>query len=270
MTEERKYRNEDWLRKQYSGKQLVANEIAEKCGCSERTIQRWLKRHEIERRPGGSIVSESKIEYPKLRDKDWIQSEYVEKGKSCVDIAKGVGCSKSSVQKWLDKHNISTTTNKQKTPEKLKDEEWLREQYVQKEETGYRIADKLECSQTTVYSWIRKHGIEQQYNGKVSGENHWWYSGGSKPYGKGWNVRKRENVRKRDCYTCQDPKCTISQQEHLDQYDEKLHVHHLRKARDVDDPAERNAKENLITLCRDCHRRWEKIADAGLVPEVVT
>jgi 5-methylcytosine-specific restriction endonuclease McrA len=61
----------------------------------------------------------------------------------------------------------------------------------------------------------------------------------------------------------------VTQSEHIDDHDTKLHVHHLKKARNVSDPEKRNAPENLITLCRDCHQKWEKMADAGLVPELV-
>jgi len=35
-----------------------------------------------------------------------------------------------------------------------------------------------------------------------------------------------------------------------------------------DDPEERNAAENLITLCRDCHQRWERMAEAGIRPQI--
>ena len=118
--------------------------------------------------------------------------------------------------------------------------------------------------------WLNKHDIEARSGGGVlSGEDHPSYKGGPAPYGPGWNRRKRAEVRERDDYTCQDPRCSVTQAEHLDEYGEKLHVHHLRKARDVEDPEDRNGKANLITLCRDCHYHWERISDTGLVPEVV-
>lgn len=101
----------------------------------------------------------------------------------------------------------------------------------------------------------------------MSGEKNPSWSGGRVPYGPGWNKRKRQQVRERDSYTCQNAGCSVTQEDHLNRYGEKLHVHHLKKARDIDDPEARNAKENLITLCCECHPQWEKIANAKLIPQ---
>lgn len=71
-------------------------------------------------------------------------------------------------------------------------------------------------------------------------------------YGKGWNEEKRETVRERDGRVCQY--CG-------DESDNgKLDVHHIQPADSFDDPEKRNATENLIALCRACHRRVEKFA----------
>lgn len=79
-------------------------------------------------------------------------------------------------------------------------------------------------------------------------------------YGPGWNERKRERVRERDDRRCQN--CGRTEEEHLEIYGTKHHVHHIQKARSFDDPQRRNRMENLITLCTadECHNRWEKIS----------
>lgn len=92
----------------------------------------------------------------------------------------------------------------------------------------------------------------------TSGEDHPRWQGGQKPYGSGWNKAKRREVRKRDEHKCQD--CGMAQEDHLDKHGEKLHVHHIQKARTFDDPEKRNDKNNLITLCRGCHSRWEELS----------
>lgn len=97
------------------------------------------------------------------------------------------------------------------------------------------------------------------FNGKnLSGENAPWWSGGHVDYGPGWNKPKRKAVRERDEHKCQD--CGMAQEDHLDKHGEKLHVHHIQKARTFDDPEKRNDKNNLITLCRGCHSRWEELS----------
>ncbi|WP_133412359.1 HNH endonuclease [Natrarchaeobaculum sulfurireducens] len=91
-----------------------------------------------------------------------------------------------------------------------------------------------------------------------SGENNPNWLGGSLPYGPGWNESKKEAVRERD--GCQCVSCGLPQAEHYGQYGQKLDVHHITPARQIDDPEERNAIGNLASLCIPCHRKWEKMA----------
>lgn len=96
------------------------------------------------------------------------------------------------------------------------------------------------------------------------GENSPRWNGGLFDYGPGWTQQKRETVRERDGRKCAD--CGMSEREHIEERGQKLHVHHITPARDIDDPEERNAVENLIALCGTCHLgKWEKIP--GLRPD---
>lgn len=59
------YADEAWLREQYHGEDKTAAEIAHDQGVSPSTILRWLREHDIERRPpGGPFPSDS----PRLPD----------------------------------------------------------------------------------------------------------------------------------------------------------------------------------------------------------
>jgi 5-methylcytosine-specific restriction endonuclease McrA len=58
----------------------------------------------------------------------------------------------------------------------------------------------------------------------------------------------------------------MSQRVSLEQFGAKLDVHHIKPAQAFDDPTARNAMENLVTLCRSCHKKWEGIP---LRPEVI-
>lgn len=87
------------------------------------------------------------------------------------------------------------------------------------------------------------------------GPDHPQWKGGSKPYGKGWNERKRISVRERDGFECQ--RCGMTQSQHLDIHDTRLPVHHITPASEVDSDRERNSMDNLVTLCSPCHMKVE-------------
>lgn len=262
-----KHRDKQYLKEKYVEEGLTTYEIAEECGCVDATVLRWLKKYGIETREGGADPEKMAAD-KRLTDFEWLYEQYVDCFKSSVQIADEIGCSHHSVLRWLDKHGIEKRCSGSKPGDpRLTDPEWLREQYKENGLLGKEIAEKCDLGASNVSSWLKKHGIETEYR-SPTGEDHPHWNGGNYPYGAGWTEAKRRSVRQRDDYVCQDGTCSVTQSKHKEIYNEKLHVHHLKKARDVDDPAERNAKENLITLCRDCHRRWEKIADAGLVPQV--
>ena len=80
-------------------------------------------------------------------------------------------------------------------------------------------------------------------------DSHWnWQGGKSKEtYGIGFTKELKEEIRKRDDYTCQN--CSMTEEEHLIVYGQVLIVHHI-------DYNKRNAnKDNLISTCRPCNIR---------------
>jgi len=78
------------------------------------------------------------------------------------------------------------------------------------------------------------------------------------PYGEGWSEEKKDRVREDAGYECED--CSLSQSAHIEEFGEQLHVHHIHKAREINDPESRNSTENLVALCRSCHSKWEQMA----------
>ena len=69
------------------------------------------------------------------------------------------------------------------------------------------------------------------------------------PYTTEFNSELREFIRKRDAYTCQNPECNMTEEEHLIVYGRVLHVHHI-------DYDKQNCQEsNLISLCVSCNVR---------------
>lgn len=91
------------------------------------------------------------------------------------------------------------------------------------------------------------------------GEKHTNYKWGKdREYGSNW-WQQRKLARQRDSYECQI--CGKGKGE-LDRLPD---VHHIIPIRTFDDPNQGNKLDNLITLCRTHHRRWEGIP---LRPEI--
>jgi len=99
-----------------------------------------------------------------------------------------------------------------------------------------------------------------------SGPNHPDWEGGSFDYGTGWNPKKRRDVRERDGRKC--VRCGMSEEDHLDEHGSVLHVHHVINARefDEDEANERNAMDNLVSLCHGCHTAVHKGGKSVPVP----
>lgn len=88
-------------------------------------------------------------------------------------------------------------------------------------------------------------------------ENHARWNGGSPNYyGSNWKAQRKRAL-ERDGHICQV--CGITNDEHKANFGDSLHVHHINPIRNFDKPEQGNFLENLITLCRSCHNRWEGI-----------
>lgn len=77
-----------------------------------------------------------------------------------------------------------------------------------------------------------------------------WKGGHPEFYGKNWK-QKRKKTLKRDSYKCQMCGTTPKKLGH------DLDVHHIKPIRIFDEPEDANFLENLITVCRECHREIE-------------
>lgn len=85
----------------------------------------------------------------------------------------------------------------------------------------------------------------------VVGPAHHQWEGGPIEYGRSW-WRVRRRALERDDYECQH--CGIGAAE----LERNPDVHHLEPVRSFDDPEDARALENVVTLCRSCHRRAEE------------
>lgn len=85
----------------------------------------------------------------------------------------------------------------------------------------------------------------------VVGPDHHQWEGGPIEYGRSW-WRIRRRALERDDYGCQH--CGVGS----DELERNPDVHHRRPVRSFDDPEDAHTMENVVTLCRSCHRRAEE------------
>ena len=93
-------------------------------------------------------------------------------------------------------------------------------------------------------------------------DNPAWKGGRFEYYGPNWSDQ-REKTLERDSYSCQE--CDMSRDQHYQNYDEDLHVHHKVPRRQIIDKQKptieqfelANSLDNLVTLCKSCHRKLE-------------
>lgn len=84
----------------------------------------------------------------------------------------------------------------------------------------------------------------------MSGENHPLWLGGISflPYCIKFNKELKEEVRKRDNHTCQNPCCKLTQEEQISLTNQILTIHHIHYKKEDCEP-------DLITLCTRCHTK---------------
>jgi AraC-like DNA-binding protein len=258
---EQKYENKTWLREQYIDEEKTLSQIADMCNCCIATISRRLKAYNVPTRGRGVVDVDQRLD-----DEQWLRERYVCEKRSYKQMSEMCDCSPTTVKRKLKKYDIPTRNNRHLSDHRLQDEQWLREKYIEETKSSEEISEICDCAPSTVRRHLKKANIETRPASPRSGKDHPHWEEDSSPYGSGWTKRKRERVRELDNYQCID--CGMIQKNHKLEYDCRLHVHHLLKARDVDDGEKQNAVDNLVTLCVSCHRKWEQMSKMRLKPEI--
>jgi len=76
--EKRPYRSKQTLRILYHGEQLTSYEVANRLGCSQATVLRWMDRHDIETRQAATVKGKTSICVDEQGyERVWSSEEYV-------------------------------------------------------------------------------------------------------------------------------------------------------------------------------------------------
>lgn len=227
-------------------------EVADKLGVGRRTVDKWTERLDVRK--------------PKpWQDKRTLEYLLFEKGYRQNDVARRFGISQDTVAHWVGKHDL-TQYECDECGKDIATEFGLKLHHYQKHDSiagvekscSYcgepvrRPPSKMDgerfCSKRCWYNWKSEN---------QTGDDHFRWKGGKRiDYGDGWNDEKKEAVRERDGYQCDE--CGMSQEQHLKTFGCKIHVHHITPWNEFDAAEKRNAMDNLRALCCQCHMRIEQ------------
>ena len=195
------HKNKDWLRQKYIIEKISMNKISKMCDCDYTTIRIQLTKF--------GLKKGQEIKCLNCGKKRIYSFDYVKRGKG---IFCGLKCQLAHVHKRNKKEDcflICEVCGKKKKV-------W-----------PARIKDGIVCCSREC-QWKNRRGEKNPaWNGGISRE----------PYGIEFGPRLKEEIRKRDNYTCQFPDCGLVQNGRA------FPVHHINYNKKISD------KFNLITLC---------------------
>lgn len=101
-----KYKDADYLEREYweNGKSLI--QIGEECDCDEVTILQWMKKHDIPRRTPDQEKGTA------WKDEDTLRELYWDEGLTLEGIGDKLGCDGSTIATWMKRFDIP----REKTP----------------------------------------------------------------------------------------------------------------------------------------------------------
>jgi len=99
----------DFLKQEYIDSKRSQGDIAQIVGCSYVTVGRYLKIHNINCRYGRE--AQTKLMEKPYFDFKWLYQKYVVERKNTTDIARACNVGRTTIKRWLKKHDIKARTN---------------------------------------------------------------------------------------------------------------------------------------------------------------
>lgn len=113
------------------------------------------------------VIDEKAAE--KYRSKKWLNQKYHKEKLATTTMAEILGCDPSTIQYWMKKHGIEIRTMSEAKTEdkKYTDEEWLKENYIEKRFSTSKLAKMCDCTRSTIRFWLKRFGIKTREAGGV-------------------------------------------------------------------------------------------------------
>ena len=183
------------------------------------------------------------------RDKEWLREKYHDERLSASDISDLCDCSKSTILRWLDRHDIDKRDKSEAAKIRA-------ERHPHTLEAGAKALKEADVNAWELFDERGREAFRERLSQERTGE-------GNPMYGKtgsdhhNWEPDKaphrfysskkwqetREKVLERDNHQCQA--CGK---------ETKLHVHHITP---ISAGGPRFETNNLVTLCMSHHKEWE-------------
>jgi len=105
------------------------------------------------------------VQYPKLHDREWLKTEYIEKDRSQKDISKELGCGQTTVSQAARRLDLSKPKY---SDERLDDPDWLREKHHGENLGLSKMGEIIGVTRSTVGYACRRNDIEIRQNTMVN------------------------------------------------------------------------------------------------------
>jgi len=165
--EEKLYKNREWMYEHYIEMQESTYAMAREADCGQATIRRWLRKLDIPTRTHAeSVLLRDVREFQPYRNQEWLHEHYIVLQESTVLIAQKADCGQRTVLDWLHKFNIPVRTYGESSLlqyarefQPYRNEDWLREHYIELEESTYTMAREAGCVANTILRWLHEFDI---------------------------------------------------------------------------------------------------------------
>jgi len=159
--------SKQYLLEEYIINQKSTTQISKENNTTHFTVRYSLNKYNIPIRNlkvAINLKDRSKIKITK----QYLMNEYVIKGKSTMQIAKEFGCSGTSIFNYLKKFNISIRNNQESHIKLNISRNYLVCEYINKKFSIRKIANKLSCSEATIFNYLKKFNIKIRKNKKYA------------------------------------------------------------------------------------------------------
>jgi transposase/AraC-like DNA-binding protein len=103
----------------------------------------------------------------KYKDEEWLREKYHEENLSQRDISELCGVARKTIGRWMDRLDISVrdlahanSVAQQNCSGKHRNKTWLREKYVNDEESLSEMGEMCGCNHETARTWLHKFDID--------------------------------------------------------------------------------------------------------------